>query len=55
MKKLILAFLLTLMFNWQNSAQTNNNQEAVTNAKPIEVALQNGKAKAYFASGCFGV
>ena len=53
MKKLILAFLLTLMFNWQNSAQTNNNQEAVTNAKPIEVALQNGKAKAYFASGCF--
>lgn len=53
MKKLILAFLLTLMFNWQNSAQTNKNQEAVTNAKPIEVALQNGKAKAYFASGCF--
>ena len=53
MKKFILAFFLTTMFNWQNSAQTNNNQEAVTNAKPIEVALQNGKAKAYFASGCF--
>lgn len=53
MKKFILAFFLTTMFNWQNSAQTNKNQEAVTNAKPIEVALQNGKAKAYFASGCF--
>jgi peptide-methionine (S)-S-oxide reductase len=53
MKKLILAFFLTLMFNCQNSAQNNKNQEAVTNAKPIEVALQNGKAKAYFASGCF--
>ncbi|MGK0254640.1 MAG: peptide-methionine (S)-S-oxide reductase [Mariniflexile sp.] len=53
MKKLILAFFLILMFNCQNSAQTNKNQEAVTNAKPIEVALHNGKAKAYFASGCF--
>ncbi|TNM51561.1 peptide-methionine (S)-S-oxide reductase, partial [Streptomyces sp. NP160] len=28
-------------------------QQAVINANPIEVSLENGKAKAYFASGCF--
>ncbi|WP_416236527.1 peptide-methionine (S)-S-oxide reductase MsrA [Xanthomarina sp. F1114] len=34
-------------------AQQNTEQQAVINATPIEVPLQNGKAKAYFASGCF--
>jgi len=32
---------------------TNTKQEAIINAKPIEVPLKDGLAKAYFASGCF--
>ena len=53
MKNIIFTICLTLLFSCQNSGQANKNQEAVVNAKPIEVPLQNGKAKAYFASGCF--
>jgi peptide-methionine (S)-S-oxide reductase len=34
-------------------AQQNPEQQAVINAKPIEVPIQNGLTKAYFASGCF--
>jgi peptide-methionine (S)-S-oxide reductase len=34
-------------------AQQNPKQQAVINAKPIEVPIQNGLTKAYFASGCF--
>lgn len=53
MKRIILLFTITLLFSCQNSAQTNKTQEAVINAKPVEVPLKNGKARAYFASGCF--
>ena len=53
MKNIIFTICITLLFSCQNSGQTNKNQDAVINAKPIEVPLQNGKAKAYFASGCF--
>ncbi|WP_445735511.1 peptide-methionine (S)-S-oxide reductase MsrA [Mariniflexile sp.] len=53
MKNIILASLVTLLFSCQNNAQANKNQEAVINGDPIQVPLQNGKAKAYFASGCF--
>lgn len=53
MQKLITIFILSLLFSCQNSAQTNKAQEAVINAEPIEVPLKNGKARAYFASGCF--
>ncbi len=53
MKRLIPVLLITILFNCQNSAQTNSKQQAVINAKPIEVPLQNGMARAYFASGCF--
>ncbi len=35
------------------SKTTNEKQEAIINSKPIEVPVQNGLAKAYFASGCF--
>ncbi|MBT8376525.1 MAG: peptide-methionine (S)-S-oxide reductase MsrA, partial [Bacteroidia bacterium] len=31
----------------------NPKQQAVINAEPVEVPLENGLAKAYFASGCF--
>lgn len=53
MKKLIPVLLITILFSCQNLAQTNSKQQAVINAKPIEVPLQNGMARAYFASGCF--
>lgn len=53
MKNIIFTICITLLFSCQNSGQTNKNQDAVINAKHIEVPLQNGKAKAYFASGCF--
>mgnify|MGYP001825083002 CR=1 FL=1 len=53
MKKFILLFTITLLFSCQNSAQTNKAQEAVMNAEPIQVPIKNGKARAYFASGCF--
>ena len=53
MQKLIPLFLIALLFSCQNSAQVNKEQHAVINAKPIEVPMKNGKAKAYFASGCF--
>ncbi|CAH8283869.1 peptide-methionine (S)-S-oxide reductase [Mariniflexile fucanivorans] len=53
MKNIVFTLFAILLFSCQNNAQTNKNQEAVINAKPIEVPLKNGKAKAYFASGCF--
>jgi peptide-methionine (S)-S-oxide reductase len=53
MKNIIPILALTLLFSCQNSAQSKKKQEAIINAEPIEVPLKNGKAKAYFASGCF--
>jgi peptide-methionine (S)-S-oxide reductase len=53
MKKLLSFLFIALVFSCQNNAQIKPEQQAVINAKPIEAPLQNGKAKAYFASGCF--
>ena len=53
MNKLVTLLLLTLLFNCKNEAQNKKEQESVINAKPIEVPIKNGKARAYFASGCF--
>lgn len=53
MKSILPFFLLALFWSCNNTAQTNPEQLAVINAEPIEVPMQNGKAKAYFASGCF--
>lgn len=53
MKKLISLLIITLLFSCQNSAQTKKEQDAVKNAEPIEVEIKSGKARAYFASGCF--
>ncbi|MFI1771664.1 peptide-methionine (S)-S-oxide reductase MsrA [Thalassobellus citreus] len=53
MKRIIPFLALALFFSCQNSAQTNKKQEAVINAEPVQVPIKNGKAKAYFASGCF--
>jgi peptide-methionine (S)-S-oxide reductase len=53
MKKLLYIFSITLAFSCQNQAQVSKKQQAIIDAKPIEVPLEDGKARAYFASGCF--
>lgn len=55
MKKIL--HLLPLLFfttiNCQNNTTYSAKQQAVIDSKPVEVPLENGVAKAYFASGCF--
>lgn len=53
MKKLITLLTITLLFSCHNQAQVNPKQQAVIDAKPVVVPLKDGKARAYFASGCF--
>jgi peptide-methionine (S)-S-oxide reductase len=53
MKHIIPILAITLFFSCQNTAQTNKQQYKVQNAEPVEVPVQKGKARAYFASGCF--
>lgn len=53
MKNYITLLIIALAFSCQNTAQSNDKQKAVINATPVEVPLDEGKAKAYFASGCF--
>jgi peptide-methionine (S)-S-oxide reductase len=53
MKQIFSVLLVTTLFSCQNNAQTNSKPQAVVDAKPVEIPLQNGTAKAYFASGCF--
>ncbi|WP_299519900.1 peptide-methionine (S)-S-oxide reductase MsrA [Winogradskyella sp.] len=53
MKKLLYILSISLLFSCQNQAQINPEQQKVIDANPVEVPIENGKAKAYFASGCF--
>lgn len=53
MSKLLSILTLTFLFSCHNQAQTNPKQQAVINADPVTVPLKDGKARAYFASGCF--
>ena len=53
MKKLLVALGLSLCLGCHNNAQVNPKQQAVIDADPVVVPLENGLAKAYFASGCF--
>ncbi|RLD29807.1 MAG: peptide-methionine (S)-S-oxide reductase [Bacteroidetes bacterium] len=53
MKSFFFSLSFILLFSYQNHAQENKKQDAIQKLKPNEVPLQNGKAKAYFASGCF--
>lgn len=45
-------FLFCNLSSCQSPAK-NPKQKAVINAKPIELPIENGIARAYFASGCF--
>ncbi len=61
MKSFILTFSIALLFSCQNNAQqktvTKSNkskiEQGLMTAYPVEVPLENGLARAYFASGCF--
>ncbi|MFL1013156.1 peptide-methionine (S)-S-oxide reductase MsrA [Flavisericum labens] len=53
MRTIIPLITLIFLFSCRNSAQNSPKQDAVINAEPVEVPMENGLAKAYFASGCF--
>ncbi|WP_458628973.1 peptide-methionine (S)-S-oxide reductase MsrA [Winogradskyella sp. PC D3.3] len=53
MKKLLSLLTIALFFSCHNQAQVTPKQQSVIDTKPIVVPLQDGKARAYFASGCF--
>lgn len=49
-------FLLTFsvfLFSCGNGNTQTVTKPEIANAQPVQVPLENGKAKAYFASGCF--
>ena len=51
-----LLIILPILFCKLSSCQSpikNSKQQAVINAKPVEVPIENNIARAYFASGCF--
>lgn len=56
MKTFLTTLFTIILFSCQNTAQQANlskEQQAVINADPVAVPMENGMAKAYFASGCF--
>ena len=54
MKRLLNLFIITILFSCNNQAQTVNPKiQAILDSDPVEVPIKDGKARAYFASGCF--
>jgi len=61
MKSLIVSLSIALLFSCNNNAQQKTAskntktkiEQGLMDADPVEVPLQDGKARAYFASGCF--
>ena len=53
MKKILLLIATITFFSCKNEAQIKIEQAPLKNAEPIQVPIENGLAKAYFASGCF--
>jgi len=53
MKTILSTLALILFFSCQNNAQSHKKQKSLMDLTPVKVPLQDGKAKAYFASGCF--
>jgi peptide-methionine (S)-S-oxide reductase len=53
MKSHISFLVFAILLSCQNSAQVNTKQQKIIDAKPVVVPIENGKARAYFASGCF--
>ncbi|MCB4798851.1 peptide-methionine (S)-S-oxide reductase MsrA [Neotamlana laminarinivorans] len=53
MKNIFLLFGLFVLLSCKNDAQNKKQKETLVDKEPVEVPLKNGKARAYFASGCF--
>jgi peptide-methionine (S)-S-oxide reductase len=61
MKSLLITLSIAFLFSCQNNAQqktaskSNKSmiEQGLLNADPVLIPLENGKARAYFASGCF--
>ncbi|OMP31707.1 peptide-methionine (S)-S-oxide reductase MsrA [Mangrovimonas sp. DI 80] len=53
MKPISTFIIALLFFSCNNHAQVNPKQQALMNVEPVEVPMENGLARAYFASGCF--
>ncbi|MFV8224842.1 peptide-methionine (S)-S-oxide reductase MsrA [Christiangramia aquimixticola] len=54
MKLILIKILPLLFFACGNQGdKSSNTHEDTANAEPVRVEMQNGKEKAYFASGCF--
>ena len=51
-KSISIVILFVIFFSCQNNAQNNKSQD-VSALEPVEIPLQDGLARAYFASGCF--
>lgn len=53
MRSLFLITFSIFLFSCGNGNTQTVTKEAIANAEPIEVPMENNMAKAYFASGCF--
>ena len=55
MKFLLLNFLSLVVLACGNQTNQSNSvtKPEIANAEPVEVSMENGMSKAYFASGCF--
>jgi peptide-methionine (S)-S-oxide reductase len=53
MKNTFATLIFGLLFSCQNIAQVSTQQQTVIDQDPVVVPIENGKARAYFASGCF--
>lgn len=51
MKPILAILVLSVLFSCKNNAQVP--EKDLKKVQPVEVPIKNGKAKAYFASGCF--
>jgi peptide-methionine (S)-S-oxide reductase len=53
MRSLFLLTFSVFLFSCGNGNTQTVTKPEIANAAPVQVPLENGKAKAYFASGCF--
>lgn len=53
MKSIFLTSFSLFMLSCGNGNTQTVSEENITNAEPVEVPVQDGLARAYFASGCF--
>lgn len=53
MKSIIVLSFLIFLISCKNNAQVRSESFNASTTTPVEVPIKNGKARAYFASGCF--